>query len=302
MINFSISASILMLIIIGAIMREIHSFCLIEKMVCMIVQPIKKSALITGGSSGLGLAYAEILGLKGYQIIILARNTQRIDDAVEMLTGKGIDSFGISCDITNESQLKNSVEQIKNLTGQIDFLILNAGQVSTSLVSDYSSVTDLKSDLEVDLWGVIQSAYFFIPFLKDGSKILMTSSGYGMMGAAGYSTYCAAKAGIINFGESLRRELLHRKIGVYVVCPGDMDTPQFRGEIAGQPQWMKEQASPRKLRDVKSEAQKILSQCQGTSKFLILPDNDAKLLSIVIKILPRRLKDKLLDRLFPRPR
>lgn len=268
----------------------------------MVVQALKKSALITGGSSGLGLAYAEILGIQGYQIVILARDTQRIQDSVKTLSEKGIDAYGFSCDITNESQLKNSVDQVKNLTKQIDFLILNAGQVSTCLVSDYSSVIELKSDLEVDLWGVIQSAYFFIPFLKDGSKVLMTSSGYGMMGAAGYSTYCAAKAGIINFGESLRRELLCRKIGVYVVCPGDMDTPQFRGEIAGQPHWMKEQASPRKLRDVKSEAKRILTQCRGTSKFLILPDNDVKLLSIVIKLLPRRLKDKLLDRLFPRPR
>jgi short-subunit dehydrogenase len=259
-------------------------------------------ALITGGSSGLGFSFAELLGKEGYQVIILARNKERIDKAIERLEENRINARGFACDITNENQLRDTVSFVKSTCGSIDFLALNAGSVSTKLLCDYADPGELKKDLETDLWGTVQSAWFFVPLLNEGSRVLMTSSGFGLMGSAGYSTYCAAKAGIINFGESLRRELLYRKIAVYVTVPGDMDTPQFAGEIAGQPGWMKEQSSPRKLMSTQVAAKKILRQCRGYSKFLIVPGADVRLLIFVSKILPRKLRDILLDRMFPRPR
>ncbi len=259
-------------------------------------------ALITGGSSGLGFSFAEVLGKEGYQVIILARNKERIDKALEGLAVNRIKASGIACDVTSEINLRAAASSVKSSYGGIDFLVLNAGSVSTKLLCDYAGPEELKSDLETDLWGIIQSAYFFVPLLNEGSRVLMTSSGFGLMGSAGYSTYCAAKAGIINFGESLRRELLYRKIAVYVTVPGDMDTPQFAAEIAGQPGWMKEQSSPRKLMSTQLAAKKILRQCRGHSKFLIVPSADVRLLIFVSKLLPRKLRDKLLDRMFPRPR
>jgi 3-dehydrosphinganine reductase len=260
-----------------------------------------KIAVITGGSSGLGLAMAKLLGKEGYWIIILARNKTRIGKAIEMLTVSQIKVSGISCDVTDAEQLRDAASAIKDQFGKIDFLILNAGSVSTRLLVDYPGPEELKSDIENDLWGTIQSAYFLVPLIKDGSRILMTSSGFGLMGSAGYSAYCAAKAGIINFGESLRRELLYRKIGVYVSVPGDMDTPQFAAEIAGQPQWMKEQSSPRKLMSTDKAAKKILDRCNGHTRFLIQPSCDVRLLIVFSKLLPRRLRDKLIDGMFPRP-
>jgi short-subunit dehydrogenase len=259
-------------------------------------------ALITGGSSGLGYAMAELLGNAGYRILILARDEGRIERAVNQLSENDIEVKGLPCDITNSDQLRDTAAFVRSEYGNIDFLVLNAGSVSTRLIIDYNSPEELKSDLENDLWGTVQSAYFFVPLLKEGSKVLMTSSGFGLMGAAGYSTYCAAKAGIINFGESLRRELLYKKIAVYVSVPADMDTPQFSAEIAGQPEWMKEQSSPRKLMSAGFAAKKILSQCRGNSKFLIVPGNDVRLLILASKLLPRRLRDKLLDSMFPRPK
>jgi short-subunit dehydrogenase len=259
-------------------------------------------ALITGGSSGLGYSLAELLGMDGYKVLILARENNRIKNALQKLSAKGIDARGISCDVTNGKQLHEASLLVGSDYGNIDFLVLNAGSVSTRLVVDYDSPEALKSDLENDLWGTVQSAYYFVPLLKEGSKVLMTSSGFGLIGAAGYSTYCAAKAGIINFGESLRRELLYKKIAVYVSVPGDMDTSQFEAEIAGQPEWMKAQSSPRKLMSAEIAAKKILGQCRGYSKFLIAPSNDVRLLIVVSKLLPRRLRDKLLDSMFPRPK
>ena len=261
---------------------------------------MKKTALITGGSSGLGFALANLLGKQGYTIIILARNQQKINDAVAKLKADNIDAVGFSCDTTDEEKLKSTFSKVKEMYGNIDYLVLNAGVVTTKLLSEYSSSAEMKQDLDIDLWGTILSAYHFQPLLKTGSKLLMISSGFGLMGAAGYSMYCAAKAGIINFGESLRRELLHKGINVYVACPGDMDTPQFHEEVKNAPAWMKKE-TPRKLMQTETVAAKILQQANGSKKYLIVPSGDVNLLVILSKILPRKFRDSLLDGMFPRP-
>ncbi|MBA3664823.1 MAG: SDR family NAD(P)-dependent oxidoreductase [Bacteroidetes bacterium] len=261
---------------------------------------MKKVALITGGSSGLGFALAELLGKQGYSIIILARNQERINKAVAALVGMGISAKGISCDITSEEGLKKAFEQVKTEYGKIDYLVLNAGVVTTKLLSDYTNAAEMKQDLEIDLWGTILSAHTFLPLLVSSTKVLLISSGFGLMGAAGYSMYCAAKAGIINFGECLRRELLSKGINVYVACPGDMDTPQFHEEIKNAPQWMKKE-TPRKLMKTADVAVKILKQANGSKKYLIVPSGDVNLLVILSKILPRKFRDSLLDGMFPKP-
>ncbi len=261
---------------------------------------MKKVALITGGSSGLGFALAELLGKEDYSIIILARNQDKINKAVADLTAKKITAKGYSCDITDEAGLKKCFDQIKSEYGKIDYLVLNAGVVTTKLLSDYQNPSEIKKDLEIDLWGTILSAYQFLPLLGSGSKLLMISSGFGLMGAAGYSMYCAAKAGIVNFGESLRRELLNKNINVYVACPGDMDTPQFHEEVKNAPAWMKKE-TPRKLMKTETVAIKILKQAKGSKKYLIIPSGDVNMLVVLSKLLPRKFRDSLLDGMFPRP-
>jgi short-subunit dehydrogenase len=135
--------------------------------------------------------------------------------------------------------------------------------------------------------------------LQSGSRILLVSSAFGLIGGAGYSTYCAAKAGVINFGESLRRELLSKSIAVYVACPADIDTPQYEKEIADSPSWMNSSHRNRPL-SAHVAAQRILKKCTG-SRFLIIINSDVLLLQIVARIFPRRLKDFIIDHSLPRP-
>lgn len=260
----------------------------------------RKTALITGGSSGLGLSFAHHLGSKGYSVIILARDSEKIEKAVSGLKARDIRAEGCVCDISDEAALKEISGMIAAKHAGLDFLILNAGVVTTNLLSDYPEPGGIRKDLEINLLGTIVSAFYFLPLMRKGSKILMVSSGFGLMGAAGYSVYCAAKAGIVNFAESLRRELLCREINVYVACPGDMDTPQFEREIKNQPGWMK-QSSPRKVLPVAVAANRILKQCAGRRKFLIISSFDVTLLAVLSKILPRRIRDRLLDGMMPRP-
>lgn len=262
---------------------------------------MKKTALITGGSSGLGLSLAKRLGSAGFDIIILARNGDRIGAAIRDLKAAGIHAEGHVCDISDERQLLEVSASIKARHEKLDFLVLNAGVVTTRLLKDYTGPEEIRKDLEINLLGVILSAYFFSPLLRRGSKILMVSSGFGLMGAAGYSVYCAAKAGVVNFAESLRREQLSAGINVYVACPGDMDTPQLEYELKRQPAWMK-QDSPRKVLPVDLAAGRILKRCRGSRRTIVLSSFDVTLLSIATKVLPRALRDLILDSALPRPR
>jgi len=260
---------------------------------------MEKLAVITGGSSGLGFEIAKKLGQKGYSLIILAREKKKLYNAVKELSDEGYKAKGYQCDITEEAQLKVVFKEINKTNKKIDYLVLNAGVVTVKLLSDYNNTIDLKYDLEVNLWGTILSAYVFLPLLCEGSKILMISSGFGLMGAAGYSIYAASKAGIINFAEALRRELLYKKISVYVACPGDMDTPQFREEHRNMPAWMQKNA-PRGMMEAKLAAEKIIKKCRG-NKLLIITSFDVLSLLMLIKVLPRRLRDIILDKMFPTP-
>lgn len=258
-----------------------------------------KVALITGASSGLGFEMANILGAEGYNLILLARNQERLEKAAHTLSERGYAAMTYPCDVTDENRLREIRHGVRERFGKINFLILNAGVVNCKLLADFQNSTELKNDLDVDLWGTILSAYIFVPLLDTGSKILMISSGFGLMGAAGYSVYGAAKAGMINFAESLRRELLHKKIGVHVACPGDMDTPQFHEEQKNMPAWMKKGA-PRGMMHPAVAAGKILRKCEG-NRLLIVINFEIRSLILLTKLIPRRWRDYLLDKTFPTP-
>jgi short-subunit dehydrogenase len=260
---------------------------------------MEKVAFITGGSSGLGFETADRLGAQGYTLILLARNKDRLDRAAKILSDRGYPAVAYPCDITDEAGLRKIFTDVRQRFGKIDFLILNAGIVNCTLLSDFSDIADLKKDLDVDLWRTILATHIILPLLGEGSKILMISSGFGLMGAAGYSVYGAAKAGVINFAESLRRELLHKKISVHVACPGDMDTPQFHEEQKHLPPWMKKDA-PRGMMHPRVAAEKILQKCRG-NRLLIIINFEIKSMILVTRLVPRRLRDYLLDITFPRP-
>ncbi|MCK4532446.1 SDR family oxidoreductase [bacterium] len=262
----------------------------------------KKYALITGGSSGLGFAFAKNLAEKGYVPILIARRKNKLDEAVDNIKKTGFDVYGFQGDITSQEDLTSISEIIKGQFGKIEFLVLNAGVVNVSLLADYDDYEKMKEDIEIDLWGTILSTRIFMPLLTSGSKILMISSAFGLIGGAGYSTYCAAKAGIVNFAEAIRRELLCKGIAVYVACPADIDTPQYAEERKNMPEWMSKGLSARhSLLSPQKAAEKILNKCKGR-RFLITINPEVFLLRILSKILPGRIITSILDSSLPRPK
>jgi short-subunit dehydrogenase len=120
------------------------------------------------------------------------------------------------------------------------------------------------------------------------------------MGTAGYSIYCAAKAGVINFAAAMRHELLSKKIAVYVACPADIDTPQFHQEKAAMPSWMTVTDARGKVMSAELCAEKILRRCKGR-RFNIIINSDIALLVFIKRLLPESALNFLLDRMFPKP-
>lgn len=262
---------------------------------------MSKTALITGGSSGLGLELARQLRQRGYDLILLARDAEKLAAAKASLeTAPGGAIHVWSCDIADEDWLNTVFARIRERIGQIDFLVLNAGVASIDLLSDYRDLPTVMHTLKVNLLGAVAVTYLSAPLLPRGARILFVSSGFGLIGPAGYSLYAAAKAGMNNFADALRREMLGRGISVHLACPGDIDTPMLAGELRDMPDWIRDKMGRGKPMPPATVAARLLDGC-FRGRFLIVPSADVSFLILMQKLLPRRLSTWIVDRILPLP-
>ena len=260
---------------------------------------MSKIALITGGSQGLGLAMGQNLARKGYTVLLLARTQARLEEARDSIEKSGGKAFIFPMDISDEKAMGQMTQKVKERFGRIDFLINNANILHVKTLENFS-VDEIRREIEISLFGTILCTKLCLPLMEPGAKILCVSSGFGIMGAAGYPVYAATKAGMINFAEAVRREVKSRNIKVYVSIMADIDTPGARQEQESMPDWMKMAGVRGKMIGADVAAEKILRQCKG-GRFYIFSHASVYSLYVMTKILPRRLRDWLLDLMFPRP-
>ncbi|MDE0855911.1 MAG: SDR family NAD(P)-dependent oxidoreductase [Nevskia sp.] len=260
-----------------------------------------KTALVTGGSSGLGLAMAKALRSQGYDLLLIARDRDRLIQAKGALEAIGTGKVWIySCDISDEDALMRTFEAICEQFQLIDLLVLNAGVATVDLLADYKNLSDITKNVQINLLGAMSTAYLASPLLKAGSRILFISSGFGLVGSAGYSLYAAAKGGINNFADALRREMLPRKVSVHLACPGDIDTPMLEGELKSMPDWIRQKMGRAKAMPPDRAAAYILEKC-FKGQFMIILSGDVKLLILIQRLLPRGVAMYLIDRILPLP-
>lgn len=263
---------------------------------------MNKIALITGGSSGLGLEMAKVLYKKDYSLILIARDIKKLKRAKLDIERLNLENkvYIYCCDISKEQALENTFEEIKTNHCFIDFLILNAGITTIDLLADYKNLSAVNETVRVNLIGPISTTYLSLPLLRQGAHILFISSGFGLVGSAGYSLYAASKAGLNLFADAMRRELIRDKINVHLACPGDIDTPMLRNEHEIMPDWIKQQmgrANPMKAEKV---ANYLLNRC-FRKHHMIIPSFDVKVLVWVQKLLPRTLSTFIIDHVLPLP-
>lgn len=257
-------------------------------------------AVVTGASQGLGFAFAQRLAEEGLRPVLIARSAARLGDAAAQIAREsGIEPLVMSADVADAAALGRIAADVRASGAPLAWLVCNAGIVRTGTIETMAA-EDIAAQVRTNLLGAMLAARAFMPLMTAGSRALFVSSGFGLMGPAGYAAYSASKAGMITFAEAVRREVHARKIGVYVAVPADIDTPGHANEMASAPGWMKRAAVRGPLLPAETAAARILRGCRG-GRFVVYSDLSVRALAFATRVLPRRLRDWSIDRLFPRP-
>ena len=183
-------------------------------------------AVVTGASSGIGLATALALAGSGARTALLARSSSRLERASEDARAIGAaDAASFVCDVRNEDQVENAITAIVERWGRVDILINSAGLSLNGPVDGYS-LTDWRTVIDTNLTGTFLMCRAVVPFMKrQGSgQIINVSSGAGRNGIANMAPYCASKFGVIGFTEALGLEVRNQNIRVSTILPGSVAT------------------------------------------------------------------------------
>jgi 3-oxoacyl-[acyl-carrier protein] reductase len=185
-----------------------------------------KTAIVTGGSRGIGRAIALQLASKGASIAVnYTSNKESADRVVAEIEELGAAAMAIKADVSNSEEVENLVKEVLNKFGRIDILINNAGVTRDNLLF---RMTEKEFDevLGVNLKGAFNciKAVSRVMIKQRSGKIVNVSSVVGIIGNAGQSNYAAAKAGLIGFTKAAAKELAKRGITVNAVAPGFIET------------------------------------------------------------------------------
>jgi NAD(P)-dependent dehydrogenase (short-subunit alcohol dehydrogenase family) len=186
-----------------------------------------KTALITGGASGIGKTTAEMLAAKGANLMLVDLNQDLGDEAVRSIEGKGGNAAFARADVRDEDQMRSAFEQTVARFGRLDIVFNNAGIFEPGFTK--IPVQQWKRVLDVDLFGVALGCYLAFPLMREhGGVIVNTASMAGLYPIPGDPIYPAAKAGVVHLTHSLGVYWTKWGIRVNCVCPGVTDTPLSR--------------------------------------------------------------------------
>jgi NAD(P)-dependent dehydrogenase (short-subunit alcohol dehydrogenase family) len=199
-----------------------------------------KAALITGGSSGIGLAVARALGEDGYGITIAARRPDKLEQAAAQLRDAGLDVHHIAANMANEDDIKRMIASHMDRFGRLDLLMNNAGLGIGGTIEE-AETKKLDMQLDVNLRAVYLTTREAVPALKQAGKdgggmIVNTASIAGKRPQGWLAAYSATKAAVIALTEATGKELANDGVRCTAICPGFVDTPMtdwVRGQVSG---------------------------------------------------------------------
>jgi len=180
-----------------------------------------KVAVITGGSSGIGLASAKRFVGEGALVVITGRKEKELKEAAADIKG---DVTTVVCEITNLDNLDQLYAVVKEKHGHIDILFANAG---VAIVAPLKASTEAQFDktFDINVKGIFFTVQKALPLLRDGSSVILTSAAANVSGQPGLTAFTGSKAAVRNFARGWTAELKDRKIRVNCVSPGSVDTP-----------------------------------------------------------------------------
>jgi NAD(P)-dependent dehydrogenase (short-subunit alcohol dehydrogenase family) len=179
-----------------------------------------KVAVVTGGTSGIGLAAAQRFVEEGARVFVMGRNTRKIDAAVARL---GPQSVGVQGDVVSLEDLAKLFTAVRAQAGRIDVLLASAGGAQFAALG---AITEQHFDTIFDthVKGTLFTVQGALPLMSDGASIILMASSTASTGTPAYSVYSAGKAAVRNFARSWLLDLRARRIRVNVLSPGPIRT------------------------------------------------------------------------------
>ncbi|RYG69065.1 glucose 1-dehydrogenase [bacterium] len=186
-----------------------------------------KIALITGGTSGLGLATAQRFIAEGAHVFITGRRQAELDAAVALL---GENATALRGDISKLEDLDHLYEVIKEKFGRLDILFANAG------IGEFAPLGGITEEhyskiFDINVKGTLFTVQKALPLLSEGSSIIINGSAASIKGIPAFGVYAATKAALRSFARTWSLDLKDRKIRVNVVAPGTIVTPGYKDSL-----------------------------------------------------------------------
>ena len=200
-----------------------------------------RAALITGGSSGIGLAIGSALGEDGYGVTLSSRRPEKLEAAAEQLREGGAEVNAMPANMADEDDIKAVAQKHRERFGRCDVLVNNAGIGIGGPIAE-AETKKLDLQLDVNLRAVYLMTRECLPMLKEAGAehgkalIVNTASIAGKYGQGWLAAYSATKFGVVGLSQAMHREFSHEGIQVTALCPGFVDTAMT--------EWIKEQVSP----------------------------------------------------------
>jgi NAD(P)-dependent dehydrogenase (short-subunit alcohol dehydrogenase family) len=182
-----------------------------------------KTAVITGGNSGIGFATAKVFLREGAKVIITGRNEKSVQEAIQEL---GKNAFGIVSDAGKMSDLNSLKQMVEQISPVVDILFANAG---VGLFAPFPQTTEeiFDSNMDINFKGAYFTIQKLLPLVADGSSIILNSTIILHSGMETTTAYAASKGAVLSFCKTLAIELAGRQIRVNSISPGPINTPIY---------------------------------------------------------------------------
>lgn len=190
-----------------------------------------KTAVVTGGGSGIGLAIARRFAEEGARVFITGRRQQQLDDAVASIEASAAlkgSVVAIQGDVTSAGDLVRLFDTVRHASDRLDILVTSSGVSEFATLSD-TSEQHFDQAFDLNVRGMVFTVQHALKQMSSGGVIVLIGSIAGNVGNPGYGTYSATKAAVRSYARTWTRELAPRGIRINTLSPGPIDTPMFDG-------------------------------------------------------------------------